>query len=62
MGDVINLRSARKKMKRQLGERETSAKRLQHGRSKADRDLAVKRDAKASRDLDRHRIETGDER
>ena len=62
MGDVINLRTARKKMKRQRAEREASANRLLHGRGKADRDLAVKRDAKASRDLDRHRIETGDER
>jgi hypothetical protein len=62
MGDVINLRAARKKIKRQLAEREASANRLLHGRNKADRDLAVKRDAKASRDLDRHRIEPGDER
>ena len=62
MGDVINLRTARKKIKRLLAEREASANRLLHGRSKADRDLAVKRDAKASRDHDRHRIETGDEK
>jgi len=33
-----------------------------HGRSKAERELETKRAAKARRDLDRHRIETGDER
>ena len=42
--------------------REASAKRLLHGLSKAQRDLDSERDAKASRDLERHRIETGDER
>ncbi len=62
MGDVVNLRRARKRSKRQLAEREASANRLLHGRSKAERELAVKRNAKARRDLDRHRIETGDER
>jgi hypothetical protein len=35
---------------------------LRHGRSKAERELETKRAAKARRDLDRHRIETGDER
>ena len=61
MGDVVNLRSARKRAKRQLAEREAAANRLLHGRSKAERELAAKRDAKARGDLDRHRIETGDE-
>jgi len=59
MGDVVNLRRARKN---ELAEREAAAKRLLHGRSKAQRDLDSERDAKASRDLERHRIETGDER
>jgi hypothetical protein len=61
MGDIVNLRSARKRAKRQLAERKAAAHRLLHGRSKAERELAAKRDAKARRDLDRHRIETGDE-
>jgi hypothetical protein len=52
MGDVVNLRRARKKAERQLAERTASANRLLYGRSKAERDLQ----------LDRHRIETGDER
>jgi Domain of unknown function (DUF4169) len=62
MGDIVNLRRARKKAERQLAEQKASANRLLHGRSKAERELEAKRDAKASRDLDRHRIETGDER
>jgi Domain of unknown function (DUF4169) len=62
MGDVVNLRMARKKAKRELAERKASANRLLHGRSKAERELEAKRDAKSRRDLERHRIETGDER
>ena len=61
MGDVVNLRRARKKAERQPAERIAAANRLLHGRSKAERDLEAARDAKARRDLDRHRIETGDE-
>ena len=62
MGDIVNFRRARKKAERQLAERAASANRLRHGRSKAERELETERDAKARRDLDRHRIETGDER
>ena len=62
MGDVVNLRRVRKQAKRELAEREAAAKRLLHGRSKAQRDLESEREAKASRYLERHRIETGDER
>ncbi len=62
MGEVVNFRRARKKAARQLAERTASANRLRHGRSKAERELETKRTAKARRDLDRHRIETGDER
>ena len=56
MGDIVNLRNARKR-----AERTASANRLLHGRSKAERELEAKRKVKARRDLDRHRIETGDE-
>ena len=62
MGDIVNLRRMRKRAKRQRDEREAEANRLLHGRSKAERELAGKRNAKARRDLDRHRILTGDER
>jgi hypothetical protein len=62
MGDVVNLRRARKKIERQDAEQEAAANRLQHGRSKAQRALDAKRNAKSRRDLDRHRIDTGDDR
>ena len=61
MGEVVNFRRARKKAARQLAERTASANRLRHGRSKAERE-ETKRTAKARRNLERHRIETGDER
>ena len=61
MGEVVNFRRARKKAARQLAERMASANRLRHGRSKVERE-ETKRTAKARRNLERHRIETGDER
>jgi hypothetical protein len=62
MGDIVNLRKARKQAERQFAEQKASANRLLHGRSKTERELEIKRDTKARRELDRHRIETGDER
>jgi hypothetical protein len=62
MGDVINLRRARKRVDRRRAEQQAAASRLLHGRQKAESDLDAVRDAKARRDLDQHRIETGDER
>ena len=61
MGDVVNLRQARKLAKRQAEERRAAANRLLHGRSKAERTGDAARDSKARRDLDQHRIETGDD-
>jgi hypothetical protein len=62
MGDVIKLRTARKQAKRELGQKQGASNRLLHGRPKADRTIQDARDAKARRDLEHHRIETGDER
>ncbi len=62
MGDVVNLRRARKKAARYTVEQTVAANRLLHGRSKADREFEKARAEKAQRDLERHRIETGDER
>jgi Domain of unknown function (DUF4169) len=61
MGDVIKLRAARKQAKRLRDDKRAAANRLLHGRSKAERSLGVARDAKARRDLDQHRVDTGDE-
>ena len=60
MADVVNLRTVRKQAKRQDGERRAQTSRLVHGQSKQTRKLDEARQSKASRDLDRHRIETGD--
>jgi hypothetical protein len=62
MGKIINLRTVRKALKRKLEGERAAANRLLHGRGKAERKLQAARDAKAHRDLDQHRIETGDER
>ena len=62
MGDIVNLRKARRKAVRQAAERNAAANRLLHGRSKVERELETLRDAKARIELDRHRIVTEDER
>jgi F0F1-type ATP synthase membrane subunit b/b' len=61
MGDVIKLREARKQAKRLRDEKHAAANRLLHGRTKAGRKLDAARDTKARRDLDQHRVDTGDE-
>jgi Domain of unknown function (DUF4169) len=60
MGDIVNLRMARKQAKRDRDERRAEQNRLTHGRPKAERRLTDARNDKAQRDLDRHRIGTGD--
>ena len=62
MGEIVNLRRARKQAARRLAEETAAANRLRHGRSKAERELEAARDAKAGRELDGHRLEPGDER
>jgi hypothetical protein len=42
-------------------EKNAAASRLLHGRSKAERNLDAARDTKARQDLDKHRVDTGDE-
>jgi hypothetical protein len=62
MGDVINLRKARKKIERQLDERQAGANRLIHGRTKAERKAEAASKTKARRDIDQHQVERGDPR
>jgi Domain of unknown function (DUF4169) len=62
MGDIISFRKARKQAGREAAARKAAAQRLQHGRSKVARELEAAQAAKRRRDLDRHRIEPGDER
>ena len=60
MGNVVNLRTARKQAKRHKAEQKAAANRLAHGRTKADRTATQLRNDKAQLSLDLHRVETGD--
>jgi hypothetical protein len=60
MAELINLRSVRKQAKRRESEQRAEANRLAHGQPKHVREREDAQQQKASSDLDRHRIETGD--
>jgi hypothetical protein len=62
MGELVNLRTSRKQAKRRQAEADAAIKRLAHGRSKPERAVERSRNAKARKEHDQHRIETGDER
>jgi Domain of unknown function (DUF4169) len=62
MAEIINLRAARKRAKRDDDAKRAQAMRRAHGRSKAERLLEQARNDKARRDLEAHRIEAGDDR
>jgi hypothetical protein len=62
MGDIVNLRRARKQADRKLGELNAAANRLAHGRTKSERALDQAKNDRARRDLDQRQIETGDKR
>src|SRR5882672_10799448 len=56
MAEPVNLRMARKRAKQRQEELRADTNRLVHGQPKQRRKLAATQQAKASRDLDRHRI------
>jgi hypothetical protein len=56
MAELVNLRTARKRAKRRQGDQRAQANRLAHGQPKHLRELESAQQAKASHDLDRHRI------
>lgn len=60
MGEIVNLRKVRKEAKKRDEAAHAAANRIVHGRSKAERELETKRTTMISRQLDRHRIESGD--
>jgi hypothetical protein len=60
MGDLVNLRTARKRAIRRQAEQEAEASRRLHGRSKIERALEKTRSEKAQKSLDQHRIQMGD--
>ena len=62
MAEPINLRTIRKRAQRKKDEQRASANRLAHGQPKRLRELEADKRAKASRNLEAHRIDTGDGR
>ena len=60
MGDIVNLRLARKRAKRHAAENEAATNRLAHGRPKIDRSAERSRREHVRKSLDQHRIESGD--
>jgi hypothetical protein len=57
MGDILNLRAARKRAARRKAEQAAEQNRHAHGRTKSERMLSDAREAKARLALDQHRIE-----
>jgi Domain of unknown function (DUF4169) len=62
MGEIINFRIVRKKAKRKQEAEQADRNRIVHGRTKAQRGLDAARSDRAQRELDAHKIETGDGR
>jgi len=60
MAEIINLRIARKRADRARSQERAAGQRAAHGLSKAERMLAKARGDKNNRELDAHRIETGE--
>ena len=60
MGEIVNLRKARKRAARQREDKRAAANRVKHGRTKAERTLQAARSEKQRRLIDAHEIEPGD--
>ena len=61
MGNVINLRTVRKRAARDRNAERAAEQRAVHGQAKGDRLQIKAREDKVRRDLDQHRIHKGDE-
>jgi Domain of unknown function (DUF4169) len=60
MGEIVNLRKARKQATKREDAGRAAKNRIAHGRSKAERTLETKRTTLLNRHLDRHKLESGD--
>jgi hypothetical protein len=60
MAEIVNLRTARKRAKRQEQAELAAEARVSSGMSKGERALARSMQSKVRRELDEHRIETGE--
>ena len=62
MAEIVNLRGVRKRAAKQREDERAAANRMTHGRSKAQRAREASRSDKSSRELDAHKLDTGDTR
>jgi len=60
MGEIVNLRTVRKRARRQRETDAAAAQRLQYGVPKAERSLGQAQEHQMRRKLDQHRIESGE--
>jgi hypothetical protein len=60
MAEIVNLRLARKRARRQAEEDRAGARRLAHGIRKSERELIKARSDKAARDIDGHKLREGE--
>jgi len=60
MGDIVNLRKARKRAARERDGERAASNRMTHGRTKGERSLEAARSETARRLLDAHKIDPGD--
>ena len=58
MGEVVNLRTAKKQAARKADRSMADANAAKHGRTKAERELEKARAEKSARELDGHKRET----
>ena len=56
MGEIVNLRKARKLADRREQQKRAAQNRIVHGRGKAERQLEMLRREKAERAVDQHRL------
>ena len=61
MGEIVNLKRARKRGEREQAAKKAEANRARFGRSKSERAADAMRARRASELLDQHRIDGGDE-
>ena len=60
MGDLVNLKRFKKRNAREQSAKQAEANRARFGRTNAERVMDEHRNDRASRELDRHRIDDGD--
>ena len=60
MAEIINLRRVRRQKARTQAERNAAVRRVEHGQSKAERNLSAAREEKARKDLDGRKRDPGE--